>query len=182
MSKKQKNTSSIKPSNPFKVVLPVLIGLVVVLAATVVIAIVSSPKKSAKVENPNDTFVTIGDYKITNQKMYEVLKSQYGINKAVEMIDSALLADVEVTEAQRKEIIDEIIYGDEELTDDEKLLKEKVYKNNLTLSGYVTKEEIDAYELLVCKRTLKAKALYEEYMKTNDYTAEDYKCCIFSWI
>ena len=177
MSKKQKNTSSIKPSNPFKVVLPVLIGLVVVLAATVVIAIVSSPKKSAKVENPNDTFVTIGDYKITNQKMYEVLKSQYGINKAVEMIDEALLADVVVTAEQRKEIIDDIIYGEnaEELTDEEKQLKKQVYENNLVLSGYDTEAKVDAYELLVCKRTLKAKALYAEYMKTNDYTADDYK-------
>lgn len=176
MSKKQKNTSSVKPSNPFKVVLPVLIGLVVVLAATVVIAIVSTPKKSAKVDNPNDTFVTIGDYKVTNQKMYEVLKSQYGINKAVEMIDTALLADVEVSAEQRTEIIDKIIYGeDEELTDEEKALKKQVYENNLILSGYDTPEKVDAYELLVCKRTLKAQALYEDYMKNNDYAAEDYK-------
>ena len=89
-----------------------LIGLVVVLAATIVIAIASTPQKSAKVDNPKDAFVTIGDYKVTNQKMYEVLKSQYGINKAVEMIDEALLADVEVTAEQRQEIIDDIIYGE----------------------------------------------------------------------
>ena len=130
MSKKQKNPSSLQPSNPFKIVLPVLIGLVVVIAATIVIAIVSTPKKSAKVEDPNGTFVTIGDYEVTNQKMYEVLKSQYGINKAVEIIDSVLLKDVVVTPEQRTEIINEIKYGEnaDELSQEEKDLKQRMEK------------------------------------------------------
>ena len=177
MSKKQKNTSSVKQSSPFKVVLPVLIGLVFVLAVTVVIAIVSTPKKSAKVQNPNDTFVTIGDHKITNQKMYEVLKSQYGINKAVEIIDTALLADVKDNPEERQKVIDKIIYGEnkDELTEDEIELKKSIYENNLILSGYDTPEKRAAYELLVYKRTAKAKELYAKYMETNDYTADDYK-------
>ncbi len=177
MSKKQNKQSSVQQSSPLKVVLPVLIGLVVVLAVTIVIAIVSTPQKSAKVENANETFVTIGDHKITNQKMYEVLKSQYGINKAVEIIDSELLKDVVVSAEQRKAIIDELKYGEnaDELSDEEKALKDKIYANNLNLSGYTTQALIDAYEELICKRTLKAQQLYAEYMKNNDYTAEEYK-------
>lgn len=175
MSKKQKNQNSLQPSNPFKIVLPVLIGLVVVIAVTIVIAIVSTPKKSAKVENPKDTFVTIGDYKVTNQKMYEVLKSQYGINKAVEIIDTELLKDVKVTAEQRTEIINKIKYGEnaDELTPEEKELKDNIYANNLKLSGYVN-EQLVAYEELICKRTIKAQELYNEYMKNSDYTPEEY--------
>lgn len=177
MSKKQKSQSSIQPSSPFKIVLPVLIGLVVVIAATIIIAIASTPKKSAKVENPNDTFVTIGDYEITNQKMYEVLKSQYGINKAVELIDTALLKDVVVDPAEKEKIINEVKYGEdyEKLTPEERELKDKVYANNLVLSGYRTEAEVAAYEDLVCKRTIKAKELYAKYMESNDYTAEEYE-------
>ena len=91
MSKKQKTQSSVKPSSPLKIVLPVLIGLLVVLVATIVIAIVSTPKTSAKVENPNGTFVTIGDYEVTNQKMYEVLRSQYGVNKVATIYNNYMV-------------------------------------------------------------------------------------------
>ena len=165
MSKKQKTQSSVKPSSPLKIVLPVLIGLLVVLVATIVIAIVSTPKTSAKVENPNGTFVTIGDYEVTNQKMYEVLRSQYGVNKVAELIDSELLKDVVVSEEERTEILTKHKYGEdhEELSDEEKALKDKVYANNLVLSGYRTPEQVAAYEDLVCKRTVKAKELYEKY-------------------
>ena len=137
MSKKQNKQSSVQQSSPLKVVLPVLIGLVVVLAVTIVIAIVSTPQKSAKVENANETFVTIGDHKITNQKMYEVLKSQYGINKAVEIIDSELLKDVVVSEEQRKAIIDELKYGEnaDELSDEEFNKKAHKELHELLLQG-----------------------------------------------
>lgn len=177
MSKKQKTQSSVKPSSPLKIVLPVLIGLLVVLVATIVIAIVSTPKTSAKVENPNGTFVTIGDYEVTNQKMYEVLRSQYGVNKVAELIDSELLKDVVVSEEERTEILTKHKYGEdyEELSDEEKALKDKVYANNLVLSGYRTPEQVAAYEDLVCKRTVKAKELYAKYMESNDYEAEDYE-------
>ena len=123
MSKKTKKQSTIAKSNPFKVVLPVLCGLVIAVIVAVVISVATAPAKSAKVSNAKETYVTIGSYKVSKQEMYEALKSGSGLNTLQEIIDTDLLAGVTVSEEEAAEIKEELIYGSsdeyEDMTDEE---------------------------------------------------------------
>lgn len=176
MSKKQKNVSTVQKASPFKIVLPILIGLLAIGLITTIIALATRPQQSAKVDNPNEVFVTIGDYKITNQQMYETLRSQHGVTKLTEMIDADLLKDVTYTEEQKTEIINKLIYGeDEDMDDEEKAEALKTYKENLAFAGYITDEQVAAYEDLLIKRSVFAEQLYEKWIDKNDFDAEEYE-------
>lgn len=175
MSKKQKKASTMPKASPFKVVLPILIGLLAIGLITTIIALATRPQSSAKVENPNDVFVTIGDYKITNQQMYETLRSQHGLTKLTELIDADLLKDVKydtLTDAEKNEIR----YGSFEDLDEEEIndIKEN-YIENLEFAGYVTPEQIASYEDLLFKRHVFAKDLYAKWVETHDFTPEEYE-------
>lgn len=176
MSKKQKKVNSVQQASPLKIVLPILIGLLAIGLITTIIALATRPQSSAKVDKPNDVFVTIGDYKITNQQMYETLRSQHGLTKLTELIDADLLKDVTYTEDQKQEVVRNAIYGDaEDMTDEEKAEAMKNYKQNLAYAGYITDEEIAVYEDLLVKRNVYAKQLYKEWVEKNDYAAKDYE-------
>lgn len=161
MSKKKKST--VAKSNPLKVILPVICGLLVVVAVAIVITVVTAPAKSAKVSSPNSTYVKIGDYKVTKQEMYEALKSGSGLTTLQEMIDKELiLNNVEYTADEYEEAKGYILYGDDDnykdLSDEEKEEKrnkaKEDYLTSLQLMGYMSEAERDAYVDLQVKRYL----------------------------
>ena len=112
MSKKDKMVG-VKPSNPLKVMLPVLIVLVLLVVTCSIIVIVDQPAKSAKVEKPNEVFVKVGDLEITNQEMYEALRSSGGISTFTFIVDGILLKDQEVSDEILEETKYDAIYGSE---------------------------------------------------------------------
>ena len=167
MSKKKKST--VAKANPLKVILPVICGLLVVVAVAIVITVVTAPAKSAKVSNPNSAYVKIGDYKITKQEMYEALKSGSGLTTLQEMVDKELiLNNVEYTADEYEEAKGYILYGDDDdykdLSDEEKEEKrnkaKEDYLTSLQLMGYMSEAERDAYVDLQVKRYLYTMKAY----------------------
>ena len=181
MSKKTKKQNTIAKSNPFKVVLPVLCGLVIAVIVAVVISVATAPAKSAKVSNAKETYVTIGSYKVSKQEMYEALKSGSGLNTLQEIIDTDLLAGVTVSEEEAAEIKEELIYGSsdeyEDMTDEEIAeAKEKALRDfnaGLNSMGYLTEEEKEAYIALQVKRYKYAFDAFKASEK--EYTDEEYE-------
>ena len=129
MSKKNKK-GAYQPKSPIKVLLPVLIGLAVVALTCVIIAIASKPVESAKVENPNETYLQIGNHKITKQQVYESLRASGGISTFTFLMDKDLLSDINPTDEEIQAAKDKAIYGTELLAQMEELeeLKAEVEK------------------------------------------------------
>lgn len=182
MSKKNKK-STIEKASPLKVILPVVCGLAVIAIVAVIIAVVTAPKKSAKVSKPNATYVTIGDYKVSRQEMYEALKSGSGLTTLQEIIDTDLLAGVTVTPEEKAEIYDKIVYGDEsnykDMTDEEKedaKAKEKeTYYMSLASMGFMTEAEQQNYVDLQILRYKYALEQYKQAVEAEDFTDEQYE-------
>ena len=167
MSKKKKST--IAKASPLKVILPVICGLVIVVAVAIIIMVATAPAKSAKVSNPNSAYVTIGNYKITKQEMYEALKSGSGLTTLQEIIDKELIAkNVTYTEAEYEEAKEYVLYGDpstyKDLSEEEAAEKrenmKKDYLTSLSLMGYMNETDRDAYVDLQVKRYLYAYKAY----------------------
>ena len=167
MSKKKKST--IEKASPLKVILPVLCGLAIVVVVAIIIMVVTAPAKSAKVSKPNSAYVTIGNYKVTKQEMYEALKSGSGLTTLQEIVDKELvLKNVEYTEDEYEAAKDYILYGSDDnykdLSEDEESEKREKTKNDyltsLRLMGYMSDEEMEAYLDLQVKRYLYALKVY----------------------
>lgn len=132
-------------------------------------------------------------YAVTNQEVYNSLKAQFGSTVLTNMIDTKLLKSVKndnnqnyydaVTEAEIKEEIDSVMYGNEELTDEEKAEKKETFLENLfTGSGILTTDpyssevqekyrlslaqEKYAYDLLA-KEVKEHNEKYEAYKKLS---------------
>lgn len=182
MSKKNKK-STIEKSSPLKVLLPVICGFAVIAVAAVIIAVATAPKKSAKVSKPNEAYVTIGDYKVSRQEMYEALKSGSGLTTLQEMIDTELLKDVTVSDEEKESIYNKIVYGDESLYEDmteeeaakAKAEEKETYYMSLSSMGYLTEEDQNAYIDLQIKRYAYALEKYTASVEANDFTDEQYK-------
>ncbi len=132
-------------------------------------------------------------YAVTNQEVYNALKAQFGSTVLTNMIDTKLLKSVKndnnqnyydaVTEEEIKEEIDSVMYGDDELTDEEKAEKKETFLENLfTGSGILTTDpyssevqekyrlslaqEKYAYDLLA-KEVKEHNEKYEAYKKLS---------------
>ena len=160
-NKNKKKKSNLKPTSPVKVVLPVVIGLVVVLAVAVVLALVSRPQSSAKVDNPKATYFSVGDLKVTNQEMYESLRSNSGLNALTQIIDSELLKDVEVSDELYEEIYNETVYGDDIIAQNKKIAeKEAALEETQGLERTLFEEEIASLKADNEKAKAKADATF----------------------
>ncbi len=119
------------------------------------------------ISNPDGTFFKVGNFTVTNKEAYHQLLNSYGIETLLNKIDNDRLPAVKDEEAF-KEYLDEIIYGDEEKTDE--ALNE--FLEDLPLSG-LTKENYEDYYRLNYRRIEAAKEQYISEMKEDHYTDED---------
>ena len=173
MSKKDKMVG-VKASNPLKVMLPVLIVLVLLVVTCSIIVIVDQPAKSAKVENPNKTFVKVGDLEVTNQEMYEALRSSGGISSLTFIVDSILLANQEVSQEVLEETKYDAIYGSEIKAMEESLedLKEELAKITNEAKKADKEEEIADLEADIAEAKESAERLFAFNIKALGYTTE----------
>ena len=106
----------------------------------------SENKTVPSLSNPNEVFLQIGDYKITNQKVYHQLLNSYGTEAILNIVDDALLPAVS-DEADFQEYLNETIYGTEELTTEEKQEAYDEFIEGLPLSGLsANKNDSNYYE------------------------------------
>lgn len=76
-----------------KRILPVLIALVLIVGiALTVMSIQSCSNKTPKIDKSEDVYLTVGDFEITNERLYTYLKQtdSYGISELLRLIDMKL--------------------------------------------------------------------------------------------
>lgn len=131
-------------------------------------------KEIPSISNADNAFLQIGDYKVTNKEVYHQLLNSYGLETLLNKIDDAILPQVE-NEADFQEYLEEIIYGDEEKTDE--VLNE--YLDSLTLSGLSTNPEDENYYVnyhkLIYRRIQFAKDFFKSEMTDETFTEDDKK-------
>lgn len=170
------NEKTMNGKKALKIALPVLIGLFLVVLITLTISIASKPDFNANVNNPNEAYLKLDGYAITNEKMYINLRYNYGVSDMVSYVDKILLKDIEVDRNSEEYLAvkNKLIYGEdhEELTasEKEKLLAD--YETTLKIAGYKNEEAVNAYFDLEYRRTVYAKEAYKEWVKENPYDAE----------
>ena len=174
MSKKDKMVG-VKPSNPLKVMLPVLIVLVLLVVTCSIIVIVDQPAKSAKVEKPNEVFVKVGDLEITNQEMYEALRSSGGISTFTFIVDGILLKDQEVSDEILEETKYDAIYGSEikAMEDFLEELKKELAVITDPAKQTEKQEEINKLQADIDEAKVKSERLFDFNIKALGYTTEE---------
>lgn len=170
------NEKTMNGKKALKVALPVLIGLVLIALITLTISIASRPDFNASVNNPNEAYLKLDGYAITNEKMYINLRYNYGVSDMVSYVDKILLKDIEVDRNSEEYLAvkNKLIYGEdyEELTASEKEELLADYETTLKIAGYKNEEAVNAYFDLEYRRTVYAKEAYKEWVKENPYDAE----------
>lgn len=123
-------------------------------------------------------------YAVTNQEAYNSLKSQFGSTVLASLIDKQLLKSIKndnnqnyydaVTETEIIEEIDYIMYGEDELTDEEKEEKKETFLENLfTGSGILTtdpysSEVQEKYRLALAQEKYAYDLLAKEVKEHNE--------------
>lgn len=129
--------------------------------------------------NKDQAYLTLDNYKITNEQIYRRLIVNNGLDTFNDWLDEILLADIEINETKLEEIKNQTIFGVKNLADfsgnqEETLTK---FKNNMKFSGIFTDDELDAYFRLQYRRNQFAKQQLEkdiaEYDDDEPYFSED---------
>ena len=181
MSKKNKK-STLQPKSPLKVLLPVLIGLAVIAITCTIISIASRPVESAKVENPNEVYLQVGNYKVTKQQVYEALRASGGISTFTFLMDSEILKDVVVTDEDIEEARKKAVYGDEIIAQEEELaeLKEELAAETDDAKKAELEAEIAEFEEDLKEAKEDAERSYNFNFSTLGYETEEAKKAYFT--
>lgn len=108
------------------------------------------PNETPQITNPNEVYLTIGDYKVTKEQVYYRNLSSYGVTVLNDLIDDILLPKFADLTAEEKAAYEDYrnsrIYGTEDIESldaEEKSEAEKSYKKSQVLQGYYTDEAIE---------------------------------------
>ncbi len=92
------------------------------------------------ISNPNETFIKIGNFNITNNDAYFQMVNSFGLETLMNVVDKDIIPSAE-KDAKFDEFLDNIIYGEEEKTDE----KFNEFIEKLPLSGLNNVEGSDYY-------------------------------------
>lgn len=162
--------------------------IVLVLAFIVFIGISCKKNGSSLRENPTLTdgdavYLSVSEgsytYTITKQELYAHLKQERGASSLIFLVDGYLLSQEKNSEGKTylelatvdevKKFIDKEVYGDEDLTDEEKAEKEEAflasYKNNFDCleTSIYGDSIINRYKLTVAQKLYAKDVLKKEY-------------------
>lgn len=137
-------------------------------------------KTNPQISNPDAILAKLGEYSVTNREVYNYLKAQYGATALINLVDSKLLAEElkAVKEDDIKAAIDKDCYGEDELSDDEKLEKEQEFLDNMFISYSCVETSIygesiqKQYALSLAQQAYAKKILTEEVEAHNAKYAE----------
>lgn len=77
-----------------KKMLPVGLGLILVALITLTVTLVKNGNnKTPSFSGADDTYLTLGDLKVTNEKLYTYMKKTYGVTELLNMVDEQLYAE-----------------------------------------------------------------------------------------
>ena len=76
----------------FKKILPVAIGLVLILLIAGGVSLVKkSNDRTPSFKEANSVYVNYGDFKITNDHLYTLMKKDYGVTELLNMVDVKMI-------------------------------------------------------------------------------------------
>lgn len=139
------------------------------------------PSETPKVTNPDEVYLTIGDYKVTKEQVYYRNLSSYGVTILNDLIDDILLPKFADLTAEEKAAYEDYrnsrIYGTEDvasLDTEEKSEAEKTFKQSQVLQGYYTDEAIEkGLELEYRRYVYAAREVKEEIAEFEPITDDE---------
>lgn len=95
-----------------KKVLPVAIVILLIILVSVIFVSVKNSAPNPEISDKDSAYLTIGNYKITKERLYTYLRKNYGVTELAKLVDEKLLADEvsNVTNEDLKEYIIETLY------------------------------------------------------------------------
>lgn len=165
------------------------IFLTLVLVLVVFLCFGCKGKKSNLRENPelangSDVYYTLteGDktYKVTNNEMYISLKKEYSANALVDLVDAYILGqekdangktylELANNETEIKALIDKDVYGEDELTDEEKAANEKDFLETMFINYGINATSIYADEIKARYQVILAQKLFATNKLNSEY-------------
>ena len=74
-----------------KRIAPVALALIlVVIIAIVVTSAKGCSNKTPKIDKSDDVYLTLGDMKVTNDRLYTYMKQSYGVDELLRLVDSKI--------------------------------------------------------------------------------------------
>ena len=133
-----------------KRIAPVALALIlVVIIAIVVTSAKGCSNKTPKIDKSDDVYLTLGDMKVTNDRLYTYMKQSYGVDELLRLVDSKIYEE-KVNEVNVKST------SLAELSGLDKYIMESVFKKVLTS----TDEEGIKKATLIAKATAKGCKYY----------------------
>ena len=77
----------------FKRTIPIAIAiLLIAIIAIIVMSVKNCGNKTPQLKNSDETYVEIGDLKVSKERLYTYMKQQYGMSELLRLVDNQLYA------------------------------------------------------------------------------------------
>lgn len=139
-----------------KRILPVAIVILVIILVSVIFVSVKSSAPNPSISDKDSAYLTIGNYKISKERLYTYLRKNYGVSELAKLVDEKLLEEYvnSVTDADLKEYIIETLFSVEYDPEYDYSTDIKDYhedpnevwndlKDSLLINGIISKDEYD---------------------------------------
>lgn len=183
-----------------KKMLPVAVGLVlIILIALTVSGVKKATNRTPAVEDAKEVYAKYGDYEITKDRIYTLMKNNYGVSETLNWVDEQLYADeikaINVSDEAYVSYVKNAVFGNDDfasMTNDEKEAAQKAWDDvlsSLQISNILTKADAadnaydhetskawetvkDYYKIQYAREQYARKAYLENYYANSDYTEE----------
>lgn len=95
-----------------KRILPVVIAIVAIILIAVIFASVKSSSPNPEISDKDSSYLTIGGYKVSKERLYTYLRKNYGVSELANLVDEELLKDTitSLTDEDLKSYIIETLF------------------------------------------------------------------------
>ena len=132
-----------------KRIAPVGVGILLILLITVTVSLVKNANdRTPAINNANEVYVSYGDLKVTNEKLYTLMKNQYGLTNIINLIDEELFKDevekIDENDEKFVAFVKEQVFGVEDLEELEAEDAQETWEeviDSLKMTGLLTKAQ-----------------------------------------
>lgn len=132
-----------------KRIAPVGVGILLILLITVTVSLVKNANdRTPAINNADDVYASYGDLTITNEKLYTLMKNQYGLTDLINLVDSELFKDevekIDVNSDEFVSFVKEQVFETDDLSElDAEDAQDKWDEviDSLRITGLLTKDE-----------------------------------------
>ena len=169
-----------------KRIAPVGIGLLLIILIAVTISLVKTANdRTPAINNADDVYVSYdnGKYEVTYEKLYTLMKNQYGLTNLINMVDEKLFADevakVDVNSEEYIAFLNEQIFGKEDISELDAKEAQKSWNDvidSLRITGELTKAQAadSAYDKLDSAVWTKVKDYYKLSYAREEWAKAEY--------